>query len=292
MELEPKTKLQSAMEYLMTYGWAILAIAIVMVSLYSLGIFNSGNLQPVAAPGSCQIVRTAAQISLAGQCSNLIPKYVGQFNGNANVSIAATITLPGSFTYSAWIFWTGSSLPNYNGFLRFHDSTGLYGSSSQVEPAPNDLIYVRWDTSAAQSQYTTSTTNLQSKTWYFYTVTYNSGTNQVTVYVNTVPGSSVGVAGTLPTKYTDNKIGVTYTGGAWAGYISNVQLYNTSLDSASIKALYLEGIGGTPINVQNLVGWWPLNGNANDYSGNNNQGTATNTVWNANWQSGYTAPAS
>ena len=30
-------KLQSAMEYLMTYGWAILIIAIVMVALFSLG---------------------------------------------------------------------------------------------------------------------------------------------------------------------------------------------------------------------------------------------------------------
>ncbi|MDE1768323.1 MAG: hypothetical protein KGH69_04880 [Candidatus Micrarchaeota archaeon] len=75
-------KSQSAMEYLMTYGWAILAIAIVMVSLYSLGIFNSGSLQPTATPGSCQVVRTAAQTSLAGQCSNIIPKYVGKFNGN------------------------------------------------------------------------------------------------------------------------------------------------------------------------------------------------------------------
>ena len=33
-------KAQSAMEYLMTYGWAILIIAVVMVALFSLGIFN------------------------------------------------------------------------------------------------------------------------------------------------------------------------------------------------------------------------------------------------------------
>ncbi len=31
------------MEYLMTYGWAILIIAIVMVALYSLGVFNGGS---------------------------------------------------------------------------------------------------------------------------------------------------------------------------------------------------------------------------------------------------------
>jgi hypothetical protein len=35
-------KAQSAMEYLMTYGWAILIIAVVLASLFALGVFNSG----------------------------------------------------------------------------------------------------------------------------------------------------------------------------------------------------------------------------------------------------------
>ena len=39
---------QSAMEYLMTYGWAILIIAIVLASLWSLGLFSS----PVAGSGA------------------------------------------------------------------------------------------------------------------------------------------------------------------------------------------------------------------------------------------------
>ncbi len=45
---------QSAMEYLMTYGWAILIIAVVLGALYSLGIFNGANFLGgtcVAAPG-------------------------------------------------------------------------------------------------------------------------------------------------------------------------------------------------------------------------------------------------
>lgn len=39
---------QSAMEYLMTYGWAILIIAIVLVALFELGIFGGQTL-----PTSC-----------------------------------------------------------------------------------------------------------------------------------------------------------------------------------------------------------------------------------------------
>jgi hypothetical protein len=49
-----RSKLQSAMEYLMTYGWSILIIAIVMVALFTLGVFgNTGGLGTscIAAPG-------------------------------------------------------------------------------------------------------------------------------------------------------------------------------------------------------------------------------------------------
>ena len=39
---------QSAMEYLMTYGWAILIIAVVLAALFELGVFNGSNLTPQA----------------------------------------------------------------------------------------------------------------------------------------------------------------------------------------------------------------------------------------------------
>jgi len=39
-------KAQSAMEYLMTYGWAILIIAVVLGALFQLGVFNANNFAP------------------------------------------------------------------------------------------------------------------------------------------------------------------------------------------------------------------------------------------------------
>jgi len=52
-------KLQAAMEYLMTYGWAILIIALALGVLYSLGVLNPSRLKPVMcmlpAPFSCQV---------------------------------------------------------------------------------------------------------------------------------------------------------------------------------------------------------------------------------------------
>ena len=51
------TKAQSAMEYLMTYGWAILIIAVVLALLSAIGVFGGGGGGPnacIAAPGfSC-----------------------------------------------------------------------------------------------------------------------------------------------------------------------------------------------------------------------------------------------
>jgi len=38
-----KTKGQSAMEYLMTYGWAILVVMVVGIAMWQLGIFNMGS---------------------------------------------------------------------------------------------------------------------------------------------------------------------------------------------------------------------------------------------------------
>jgi hypothetical protein len=42
-----KKKGQSAMEYLMTYGWAILIVIVVVAALYAMGVFKVG------APGGC-----------------------------------------------------------------------------------------------------------------------------------------------------------------------------------------------------------------------------------------------
>jgi hypothetical protein len=78
--------------------------------------------------------------------------------------------------------------------------------------------------------------------------------------------------------------------GTLNGSLSNVQIYNISLSASMVQALYQEGIGGAPINPMYLVGWWPLNGNANDYSGNNNNGQAYNVIYTSSWTSGYSAP--
>ncbi|MCL5433890.1 MAG: hypothetical protein M1538_02855 [Candidatus Marsarchaeota archaeon] len=50
--LEGRERAQSAMEYLMTYGWAILIIAIVLAILFKLGVFSGASLTGTSCLGS------------------------------------------------------------------------------------------------------------------------------------------------------------------------------------------------------------------------------------------------
>ncbi|MGC8567829.1 MAG: hypothetical protein ACP5LP_01095, partial [Candidatus Micrarchaeia archaeon] len=94
--VKASSKAQSAMEYLMTYGWAILIIAVVLGALFQLGVFNANNFAPKAPPGACQVFRpngqgTTSFINLEGVCSGELPEYVAQFNGQSSY-----ITVPSS----------------------------------------------------------------------------------------------------------------------------------------------------------------------------------------------------
>jgi uncharacterized protein (UPF0333 family) len=51
MKVVKKMKAQAAMEYLMTYGWAILIVIIVAAALYMLGVFNPATYTQATATG-------------------------------------------------------------------------------------------------------------------------------------------------------------------------------------------------------------------------------------------------
>ena len=43
MEGSAQVRSQSAIEYLTTYGWALILLAVALVALFELGVFNTGN---------------------------------------------------------------------------------------------------------------------------------------------------------------------------------------------------------------------------------------------------------
>ena len=56
------------------------------------------------------------------------------------------------------------------------------------------------------------------------------------------------------------------------GKLDDVRIYNRALSSNEIQSLYHEG-GWDKVPANGLVAWYPFNGNANDSSGNGNNGT-------------------
>ena len=113
----------------------------------------------------------------------------------------------------------------------------------------------------------------QNNAWAFYTLTLSSST--ATYYINGVPGTPVTWNGPLTSVVDLDLLGYEPGCSDWTqGSMANAQIYSASLSSAQVQQLYQEGIAGLPFS-SNLVGWWPLNGNAKDYSGGGNNGVAT-----------------
>ncbi|MCL5239472.1 MAG: hypothetical protein M1286_03310 [Candidatus Marsarchaeota archaeon] len=106
-----RLRLQSAMEYLMTYGWAILIIAVVLGALFQLGVFNSATFAPRAAPGSCQVFRpngpgSPSFVNLQGVCTGQLPQYIAAFNDSRGSEMSvANLNYYGGTTYtlSVWV---------------------------------------------------------------------------------------------------------------------------------------------------------------------------------------------
>ncbi len=106
--------------------------------------------------------------------------------------------------------------------------------------------------------------NLQNG-WHNLVAVYNSSSSPNTyMYIN---GSQVGNGMSCGMGSGNFIAGNSNFGGS----ISNLQAYSTSLNNYQAAELYYEGIDGIAL-PGNLIGWWPLDGNSNDISGNGNNG--------------------
>ena len=287
-------KLQSAMEYLMTYGWAILLIAVVLGALFELGFFNSSALAPKVGPGSCQVYRpdgpgTTSFINLEGTCNNELPQYVASGVYVTVNEIGGIMLGPsGQMTITGWFYE-----PSKNFQPGIYLGTGNYISG-------NYFIFNNFDCSingisgdmmGISSFLCTESSIPLNDNWLFVVGSYDG--NNLNGWICS-QGSCSNIWSYPQTSNIINS-STLYIGGSpgssrWSGYISNVQMYNASLSATDVLALYREGIGGEPIDLSNLVAWLPLNGNANDYSGNQNNGVVNSTVFTTSWASTYTAP--
>ncbi|MDE1868837.1 MAG: hypothetical protein KGH60_02625 [Candidatus Micrarchaeota archaeon] len=304
---------QSAMEYLTTYGWALVVIVVVVISLISLNVFNVNGIGPKAQPGACQVQRpygsgTVQFINLIGTCNGELPQFAAYFNGNTavgNVPASSTLTTPFSsnaITLSGWFKVYKMPASGFAPVLYFGSTGASYCSPADLQINPPSTIYAQVQQIAGSNSVSVYNSVL-TNTWYNAALTFTSN-GAISLYLNGQLANTVSTTAYLDTPgqvYNldfGSNLGTASSGSSacgggpyyFNGTMANVQLYNTALSANDITALYQEGIGGAPIDLQHIQGWWQLNQNINDYSGNLENGTTANVVWLANWQSGYTTP--
>ncbi len=122
-------KAQAALEYLVSYGWMLLIIAIVLAVLYSLGVFNSSLFTPntCVMPGSfsCQSAVLASngllQVSIVQNLQNPINVTAAACDSNQSLIHQRTYTTP---VYIAPGQNVSFSVTCWQGTAAFSESSG------------------------------------------------------------------------------------------------------------------------------------------------------------------------
>jgi len=210
---------------------------------------------------------------LQGTCGYL-PMYVGSFNGvNSYIQIPyLSVFNQHSFTVVLWARFS-DELTNDKG-LFIQCQGGATDKCLTILRRNVKTFFGFWGDDLSGNTY------LSRNRWWFLVYTWDPSTKQRNITVNgklDISGTSSGLLNITSGQGTIGYyvlVGGTYMNGS----IANVQVYNAVLTSQEIQYLYQQGLGGGPVRLQNLVGWWPLNGDAKDYSGNNNHGTINGGV--------------
>ena len=213
------------------------------------------------------------------------PALVTGFDGYQSYAAVAGNTVEAQpETVTAWVYDTASPAQAAQNIrseifdVSAHSGTGFETTYLNLQGNSACFLY-----SPASSNYLCSTNPISQGSWYFVAGTYNaSGSSAVeNVYIDGAIANSITVSKVLGTAGSIN----VSIGACWQcslpyymnGRIANVQEYSNALSPGAIALLYGEGIGGGPLPAQGLTGWYPMDGNANDYSGGNQNASSVNT---------------
>ncbi|MBX3294604.1 MAG: hypothetical protein KF762_02635 [Acidobacteria bacterium] len=191
---------------------------------------------------------------------------------------AANLNVSGSISGEAWVF--PETFPNT--YPRIFEKNN--GSNQWLFTLANDgTISSSFGLNiAGQSLYAPNNT-ISLGQWSHIAFTYDSATGQTRLYVN---GNEV-AAGTLATGLTTSGNGNLLIGSNpvgtrdFDGLIDELSLYNRVLSQTEIAAIHAAGPAGkckpsATVAPDGLIGWWAGDGNANDTSGNSNNGLVQN----------------
>jgi len=224
-----------------------------------LGTGNPGCTTPI----NCGANTVSAQLFLSS--SPVTGNYSGRaahFNGASSYLSAAGVTgLSSTQTISMWVrpaaFSVGMDQELWDEGGNVYQLQLYDGDNNNGKPK------IAFDSQIG-------TAELPSAGVWYNIVGVSTGSGTLRIYINGVLDSTL--SGSLPSPSAIS-IG-SHSGGGYYfnGSIANVQAYNAPLSAAQVSTLYLRGLNGAPVVPANVVDWWPLNGNAADSSGNNNNG--------------------
>jgi hypothetical protein len=194
------------------------------------------------------------------------------FNGtNARIVTTNAPTLTGNYSISAW--FNTQSLASWGTIV---DCRPNAASGIGIEHNSN----LSFTTSTGSSYNNTmSNFSIQTNTWLHVVVVYN-GTHKL-IYINGVLDktqlySNLILSTTQPFIFGDRGIMPSGPGNYFNGTLDDIGIWNRALTQQEITSLYTQNyVAQIPsyVPTNGLVGYWPFNGNANDESGNGNNGT-------------------
>ena len=203
-------------------------------------------------------------------------RLAASFNGisnNIQLSPSSNIKIPVSsdgLTVSAWIMPSNT----------LYSNVGILSTSSGCGYNLILSSYTSLSGSDGCGDTYSGNHNFIPNTWYDAVLTVSNGaTPTIKLYVNgNAILSTTGTWGS-GTSWGTLYLGSDVSSGFFNGSIANIQIYNTTLTQNSVLLLNNRGIEGLPISNNGLVGWFTLNGNANDLSGQGSSVISSNVLY-------------
>ena len=117
-------------------------------------------------------------------------------------------------------------------------------------------------------------------TWYLLSWTYNKSGKTQTFYID-------GGSPTSDSWYVLNPQGQLYLGSTGGvslhGFLTNFQIYNTTLTQTQLSAIYNEGLDYKPITNAVIADFWALNGTVNNYANPSASSTNVGVVFTSDY---------
>ena len=140
-------KSQSALEYLMTYGWAILIIVIVGAALFALGVFNPSSSSTMTMNSISDFQLVDASITSLGNLTLILGTKTGKTTTVTSISYTVAGTTCSGTSGSQIITPSQAATININATTACSLSSG-----SQVDLIPFTVSYTVAGSSLAHSQ--------------------------------------------------------------------------------------------------------------------------------------------